>query len=69
VVRLGEAATAEDLTTVTADDLRAAYTELAADRALGFPDVSVPAEPGPAPGAGAPAEPAPAPEPENPKFS
>ncbi len=43
VVRLGEAATAEDLTTVTADDLRAAYAELAADRALGFPDVSVPA--------------------------
>ncbi|HEX8007877.1 MAG TPA: AAA family ATPase, partial [Trebonia sp.] len=29
VVRLGEAATAEDLTTLTADDVRGAYTELA----------------------------------------
>ena len=36
VVRLGEAATAEDLTTVTADDLRAAYRELAGDQAAGF---------------------------------
>ena len=31
VVRLGEAATAEDLTTVTADDLRSAYRELTGD--------------------------------------
>jgi SpoVK/Ycf46/Vps4 family AAA+-type ATPase len=36
VVRLGEAATAEDLTTVTADDLRAAYRELAGSHATGF---------------------------------
>jgi SpoVK/Ycf46/Vps4 family AAA+-type ATPase len=36
VVRLGEAATAEDLTTVTADDLSAAYRELAGDHTPGF---------------------------------
>jgi SpoVK/Ycf46/Vps4 family AAA+-type ATPase len=42
VVRLGEAATAEDLTTVTADDLRAAYAELAADRGAGLPPPPVP---------------------------
>jgi SpoVK/Ycf46/Vps4 family AAA+-type ATPase len=42
VVRLGEAATAEDLTTVTADDLRAAYADLAADRALGLPGEASP---------------------------
>ena len=36
VVRLGEAATAEDLTTVTADDLRAAYRELAGEQTIGF---------------------------------
>ena len=36
VVRLGEAATAEDLTTVTADDLSAAYRELSGDQAAGF---------------------------------
>jgi SpoVK/Ycf46/Vps4 family AAA+-type ATPase len=42
VVRLGEAATAEDLTTVTADDLRAAYRELAGDRV-----VPLPSDPGP----------------------
>ena len=36
VVRLGETATAEDLTTVTADDLRAAYQELAGDHAADF---------------------------------
>jgi hypothetical protein len=29
VVRLGEAATAADLTTLTADDVRSAYAELA----------------------------------------
>ena len=39
VVRLGEAATAEDLTTVTADDLRTAYLELAGDRATDFFEV------------------------------
>jgi SpoVK/Ycf46/Vps4 family AAA+-type ATPase len=39
VVRLGEAATAEDLTTVTADDLRSAYLELAGDRAADFFEV------------------------------
>jgi SpoVK/Ycf46/Vps4 family AAA+-type ATPase len=37
VVRLGEAATAEDLTTVTADDLRAAYRELAGNKAADLP--------------------------------
>ena len=36
VVRLGEGATAEDLTTVAADDLRAAYRELAGERAADF---------------------------------
>ena len=36
VVRLDEAATAEDLTTVTADDLRAAYRELVGSHATGF---------------------------------
>ncbi|HWG11838.1 MAG TPA: AAA family ATPase [Streptosporangiaceae bacterium] len=36
VVDLGEDATAEDLTTVTAADLRAAYRELAGDRAASF---------------------------------
>jgi SpoVK/Ycf46/Vps4 family AAA+-type ATPase len=36
VVRLGEAATAEDLTTVTADDLRAAYRDLAGEQTIGF---------------------------------
>ena len=36
VVRLGETATAEDLTTVTGDDLRAAYQELAGDHAADF---------------------------------
>jgi AAA lid domain len=36
VVGLGEAATAEDLTTVTAGDLRAAYRELAGEQAIGF---------------------------------
>jgi SpoVK/Ycf46/Vps4 family AAA+-type ATPase len=36
VVRLGEAATAEDLTTVTGDDLRSAYREQAGDQAAGF---------------------------------
>lgn len=36
VVDLGEDATAEDLTTVTAGDLRAAYRELAGDRAASF---------------------------------
>ncbi len=36
VVRLGETATAEDLTTVTADDIRAAYQELAGDYAADF---------------------------------
>jgi len=36
VVRLGEGATAEDLTTVTAADLGAAYRELAGDQAAGF---------------------------------
>ena len=36
VVRLGEAATAEDLTTVTAGDLRAAYRELTGEQAIGF---------------------------------
>ncbi len=36
VVRLGEAATAEDLTTVTAGDLRAAYRELAGEQTIGF---------------------------------
>jgi SpoVK/Ycf46/Vps4 family AAA+-type ATPase len=60
VVRLGETATAEDLTTVTADDLRAAYAELAADRALGLPsDFSVPA---------AAPEPVPAQEPQDPEL-
>jgi hypothetical protein len=39
VVRLGEGATAEDLTTVTADDLGAAYRELAGDQAAGFFEV------------------------------
>jgi SpoVK/Ycf46/Vps4 family AAA+-type ATPase len=39
VVRLGEGATAEDLTTVTADDLGAAYRELAGDQAADFFDV------------------------------
>jgi hypothetical protein len=38
-VRLGEAATAEDLTTVTADDLCSAYLELAGDRAGDFFEV------------------------------
>jgi SpoVK/Ycf46/Vps4 family AAA+-type ATPase len=49
VVRLGEAATAEDLTTVTADDLRAAYRELAGEQTIGFArpsDVSPAADPG-----------------------
>jgi SpoVK/Ycf46/Vps4 family AAA+-type ATPase len=80
VVRLGEAATAEDLTTVTDDDLRAAYAELAADRAIGFPgEVSGPAPargtgPAPRPGAATPAEAATAPgtaasaEPGDPKI-
>ena len=36
VVRLGEAATAEDLTTVTAGDLRAAYRELVGEQVIGF---------------------------------
>jgi SpoVK/Ycf46/Vps4 family AAA+-type ATPase len=36
VVDLGEDATAEDLTTVTAADLRAAYRELAGDRTVSF---------------------------------
>jgi SpoVK/Ycf46/Vps4 family AAA+-type ATPase len=36
VVELGEEPTAEDLTTVTAADLRAAYRELAGDRAASF---------------------------------
>ena len=40
VVRLGEAATAEDLTTVTAGDLRAAYRELAGEQTIGFTRVS-----------------------------
>ncbi len=35
-MRLGEAATAEDLATVTAGDLRAAYRELAGEQAIGF---------------------------------
>jgi hypothetical protein len=35
-VRLGEAATAEDLTTLTAGDLRAAYRELAGEQAIGL---------------------------------
>jgi len=35
-VRLGEAATAEDLTTVTGSDLRAAYRELTGDQAADF---------------------------------
>jgi SpoVK/Ycf46/Vps4 family AAA+-type ATPase len=39
VVRLGEGATAEDLTTVAADDLRAAYRELAGERAADFFEV------------------------------
>jgi SpoVK/Ycf46/Vps4 family AAA+-type ATPase len=39
VVRLGEGATAEDLTTVTADDLGAAYRELAGDQAADFFEV------------------------------
>ena len=49
VVRLGEAATAEDLTTVTADDLRAAYRELAGEQTIGFArpsDVGPAADPG-----------------------
>ena len=51
VVRLDEAATAEDLTTVTADDLRAAYRELAGDRAVPLPgDPAVPLPGDPAPG-------------------
>ena len=52
VVRLGESATAEDLTTVTADDLRAAYRELAGDQAAGFtsPPGAAAADVGPAPG-------------------
>ena len=37
VVRLGEAATAEDLTTMTAGDVRAAYQELTGSRAVGIP--------------------------------
>ncbi len=40
VVRLGEAATAEDLTTVTAGDLRAAHRELAGEQTMGFTRVS-----------------------------
>ncbi len=40
VVRLGEAATAEDLTTVTAGDLRAAHRELAGEQTIGFTRVS-----------------------------
>jgi SpoVK/Ycf46/Vps4 family AAA+-type ATPase len=50
VVRLGEAATAEDLTTVTADDLRAAYREMAGSNATGFGPVptSQPADVDPA---------------------
>jgi hypothetical protein len=50
VVRLGEAATAEDLTTVTANDLRAAYRELAGSNATGFSPVptSQPADVDPA---------------------
>jgi len=39
VVRLGEGATAADLTTVTADDLGAAYRELAGDQASDFFEV------------------------------
>ena len=49
VVRLGEAATAEDLTTVTADDLRAAYRDLAGEQTIGFtrpPHVTPAADPG-----------------------
>jgi type VII secretion ATPase EccA len=53
VVRLGEAATAEDLTTVTADDLRAAYRELAGGKAAGLPG-----EPGKLTGPAAPRGPA-----------
>jgi SpoVK/Ycf46/Vps4 family AAA+-type ATPase len=45
VVHLGEGATADDLTTVTAADLGAAYHELAGERADDFFEVSPPAYP------------------------
>ena len=40
VVRLGEQATAEDLTTITAGDLQAAYQELTDNRIIGTPGES-----------------------------
>jgi SpoVK/Ycf46/Vps4 family AAA+-type ATPase len=44
VVRLGEQATAEDLTTITACDVRAAYQELTGSQTVGIPGDSVETE-------------------------